>query len=89
MGESHPALYKRPFCKIKWNSLIREDLKINENETMKLNLESDIDNHYNLELFIDSKRVYISFWQTNLSVTSGQFVSWYIDDELIGSGTIN
>ena len=62
MGESHPALFKRALFvqsnEIHW---IREDLKINENETMNINLELDIDSHYNLELFTDSKRVCIYF----------------------------
>ena len=36
MGESHPALFKRAFCTSNEIHWIREDLKINENQTMNI-----------------------------------------------------
>jgi len=91
MGESHPALYKNALF-VKSNEIhwIREDLKINENETM--NVEFRIRYRQPLQsgtIYRFKKGLYILFDKPILSVTSGQFVSWYIDDELIGSGTIN
>ena len=91
MGESHPALYKKALF-VKSNEIhwIREDLKINENETM--NVEFRIRYRQPLQsgtIYRFKKGLYILFDKPILSVTSGQFVSWYIDDELIGSGTIN
>ena len=91
MGESHPALYKKALF-VKSNEIhwIREDLKINENETM--NVEFRIRYRQPLQsgtIYRFKKGLYILFHKPISSVTSGQFVSWYIDDELIGSGTIN
>ena len=91
MGESHPALYKKALF-VKSNEIhwIREDLKINENETM--NVEFRIRYRQPLQsgtIYRFKKGLYILFDKPISSVTSGQFVSWYIDDELIGSGKIN
>ncbi len=91
MGESHPALFKKALFvnsnEIHW---IREDLKINENETMNINFRI----RYRQPLqsgtvYRFKKGLYILFDKPISSVTSGQFVSWYIDGELIGSGVIN
>ena len=91
MGKSHPALYKKALF-VKSNEIhwIREDLKINENETM--NVEFRIRYRQPLQsgtIYRFKKGLYILFDKPISSVTSGQFVSWYIEDELIGSGTIN
>ena len=91
MGESHPALYKKALF-VKSNEIhwIREDLKISENDTM--NVEFRIRYRQPLQsgtIYRFKKGLYILFDKPISSVTSGQFVSWYIDDELIGSGTIN
>lgn len=91
MGESHPALFKKALFvnsnEIHW---IREDLKINENQTM--NIIFRIRYRQPLQsgtIYRFKKGLYILFNKPISSVTSGQFVSWYIDGELIGSGTIN
>ena len=91
MGESHPALFKKALFvnsnEIHW---IREDLKINENETMQI--EFRIRYRQPLQsgtLYRFKKGLYILFDKPISSVTAGQFVSWYINDELIGSGVIN
>lgn len=91
MGDSHPALFKKALFvsknEIHW---IREDLMINENQKLKV----DFRIRYRQPLqsgtiYSFKKGLYILFDNPISSVTSGQFVSWYIDDELIGSGTIN
>ena len=91
MGESHPALFKKALfvCsnEIHW---IREDLKIDENETMQI--EFRIRYRQPLQsgtLYRFKKGLYILFDKPISSVTAGQFVCWYINDELIGSGIIN
>ena len=91
MGESHPALFKKALfvCsnEIHW---IREDLKIDENETMQIQFR--IRYRQPLQsgtLYRFKKGLYILFDKPISSVTAGQFVSWYINDELIGSGIIN
>ena len=91
MGESHPALFKKALFvnsnEIHW---IREDLKIDENETMQI--EFRIRYRQPLQsgtLYRFKKGLYILFDKPISSVTAGQFVGWYINDELIGSGIIN
>ena len=91
MGESHPALFKKALFvnsnEIHW---IREDLKIDENETMQI--EFRIRYRQPLQsgtLYRFKKGLYILFDKPISSVTAGQFVSWYINDEHIGSGIIN
>ena len=91
MGESHPALFKKALfvCsnEIHW---IREDLKIDENERMQI--EFRIRYRQPLQsgtLYRFKKGLYILFDKPISSVTAGQFASWYINDELIGSGIIN
>ena len=91
MGESHPALFKKALFvnsnEIHW---VREDLKIDENETMQI--EFRIRYRQPLQsgtLYRFKKGLYILFDKPISSVTAGQFVSWYINDELIGSGIIN
>ena len=91
MGESHPALFKKALFvssnEIHW---IREDLKIDENETMQIQFR--IRYRQPLQsgtLYRFKKGLYILFDKPISSVTAGQFVSWYINDELIGSGIIN
>ena len=91
MGETHPGLFKKALFvsknEIHW---IREDLMINENQKLKV----DFRIRYRQPLqsgtiYSFKKGLYILFDNPISSVTSGQFVSWYIDEELIGSGTIN
>ena len=91
MGESHPALFKKALFvnsnEIHW---IREDLKIDENEIMQI--EFRIRYRQPLQsgtLYRFKKGLYILFDKPISSVTAGQFVGWYINDELIGSGIIN
>ena len=87
----YPALFKKALFvnsnEIHW---IREDLKIDENETMQI--EFRIRYRQPLQsgtLYRFKKGLYILFDKPISSVTAGQFVSWYINDELIGSGIIN
>tara|TARA_B100001175_G_scaffold317939_1_gene337918 strand:+ start:7040 stop:8227 length:1188 start_codon:yes stop_codon:yes gene_type:complete len=91
MGESHPALFKKALFvnsnEIHW---IREDLKIYENETMEVKFRIRYRQPlHTATLFMFKKGLYMLFDKPISSVTSGQFVSWYLDDELIGSGIIS
>jgi len=40
-------------------------------------------------LYQFEKGLFVSFDQPQSAITSGQFVAWYIDDELVGSGVIS
>jgi tRNA-specific 2-thiouridylase len=40
-------------------------------------------------LFQTEEALYVSFQAPQSAITSGQFVAWYQDEELIGSGVIS
>ena len=91
MGDKHPGLYKRAlFVKNSDIHWIREDLKLSENHSLIVKFRI----RYRQPLkkgtiykFRDG--IYILFKNPISSVTPGQFVTWYIKDELIGSGIIS
>ena len=91
MGESHPALFRKALFvnsnDIHW---VREDLEIYENESLKVQFRIRYRQPIQSGTIYNFKKgLYILFENPISSVTSGQFVSWYIKDELIGSGVIN
>lgn len=90
-GSSHPGLFKKALYiqeeEIHW---IREDLKLNEDETMEVMVR--IRYRQPLQkatLHKAAKGLYIEFEKPQSAITEGQFAAWYLDDELIGSGVIN
>ena len=91
MGEKHPALFKMAlFVNSKDIHWVRDDQKIKNNQSM----EVDFRVRYRQPLqsgtiYKYDEGLYLLFKKPVSSVTSGQFVSWYIDEELIGSGVIN
>ena len=91
MGDKHPGLYKRAlFVKntdIHW---IREDLKVNENHSLIVKFRIRYRQPLKKGTIYKFKDgLYILFKNPISSVTPGQFVSWYVKDELIGSGIIS
>ena len=91
MGEKHPALFKMAlFVNSKDIHWVRDDQKIKNNQS----LEVDFRVRYRQPLqsgtiYKYDEGLYLLFKKPVSSVTSGQFVSWYIDEELMGSGVIN
>ena len=90
-GEDHPGLYRNGLTVKKENiHWIREDLKIDiDTPTVydsriryrqKLTPCSITYNKFGLK---------VSFKEIQRGITPGQFISWYKNDELIGSGIIN
>jgi len=91
MGEKHPALFKMAlFVNSKDIHWVRDDQKIKNNQSLEVDfrvryrqpLQSGTIHKYD-------EGLYLLFKKPVSSVTSGQFVCWYIDEELIGSGVIN
>ena len=90
-GKNHPGLYRNTLevseSEIHW---IREDLKLNLGESMQVMariryrqpLESAL-------VFRSEKGLYVSFESPQSAITEGQFVAWYLEDELVGSGVIS
>jgi tRNA-specific 2-thiouridylase len=90
-GENHPGLYRNGLTvnneNIHW---IREDLKIG----MDTPTVYDSRIRYRQKLTpcsinYDELGLKVSFEETQRGITPGQFISWYKNDELIGSGIIN
>jgi tRNA-specific 2-thiouridylase len=90
-GKEHPGLYKKVLFvaneELHW---VREDLELREAETMKV--KARIRYRQTLEdanLYKVENGLYVEFENFQSAITEGQFVAWYINDELIGSGVIS
>lgn len=90
-GKNHPGLLKKAlFIKDHELHWIREDLKLELNETM--NVQARIRYRQPLEeamLYKVEDGLFIEFKNFQSAITEGQFAAWYIDDELVGSGVIS
>ena len=90
-GKEHPGLFKKALFvnndELHW---IREDLSLNLDETLKV--KARIRYRQSLQNAILQKfdsGLYVEFEQCQSAITEGQFVAWYLNDELIGSGVIS
>ncbi|WP_341215486.1 tRNA 2-thiouridine(34) synthase MnmA [uncultured Wocania sp.] len=90
-GKEHPGLYKKALFvtneELHW---IREDLALNVDETMQVNAR--IRYRQSLQkatLHKVDSGLYVEFEALQSAITEGQFVAWYLNDELIGSGVIS
>jgi len=89
-GNSHPGLYREALrvlsSQVHW---IREDLKLPVGQT--LNVSARIRYRqplFEATLFQKENYLYLFFKEPQSAVTPGQFVAWYLGNELVGSGTI-
>ncbi|MEK6155159.1 tRNA 2-thiouridine(34) synthase MnmA [Flavobacteriaceae bacterium 3-367] len=90
-GKSHPGLYRRTLFvtndELHW---VRPDLELHIDESMEVMariryrqpLQKAILHQIDCGLYVD-------FEEKQSAITEGQFVAWYINDELIGSGVIS
>ena len=90
-GKNHPGLYKKVLFvhqeEVHW---IREDLKLQVDESMSV--MARIRYRQALEkatIYQVDSGLYVEFEDAQSAITEGQFVAWYLDDELIGSGVIS
>lgn len=90
-GKTHPGLYRRTLFvneeEIHW---VRTDLSLPIDE----NLEVKARIRYRQELQVATLYkvaggMYVDFNKPQSAITEGQFVAWYLGDELIGSGVIS
>lgn len=90
-GKDHPGLYRSGlFVKNEEIHWIREDLKLKVGE--KLEVKARIRYRQALEnavLHLTVSGLYVIFDSPQSAITEGQFVAWYSDDELLGSGVIS
>lgn len=90
-GKAHPGLLKKALFvhndELHW---IREDLELRDGETMSV--LARIRYRQALEKAILHKvetGLYVEFENYQSAIAEGQFVAWYLNDELIGSGVIS
>jgi tRNA-uridine 2-sulfurtransferase len=90
-GKEHPGLLKKALFvsneELHW---IREDLELSVDETMSV--KARIRYRQPLQkakLYKVDSGLYVEFDEFQSAITEGQFVAWYLDDELVGSGVIH
>ena len=90
-GKNHSGLYRNVLFvsneEIHW---IREDLTLNVGENMQV--EARIRYRQALEkatLYRVENGLYVEFENKQSAIQEGQFVAWYINEELLGSGVIS
>lgn len=89
-GESHPGLYKGGlFVRKEDIHWLREDLALQEGESAnylaRVRYRQKL---FPVKLHQTANGLYILFDQPQKAITPGQFVAWYREDEMIGSGVI-
>ena len=91
LGSEHTGLFRKSLFienfEVHW---IRQDLKLENGEEMEV--LARIRYRQPLQkatLYQFETRLYVAFENPQSAITEGQFVAWYIENELIGSGVIN
>ncbi|WP_026705128.1 tRNA 2-thiouridine(34) synthase MnmA [Flavobacterium soli] len=91
LGSEHPGLFKKALfveqSEVHW---IRQDLELKAGE--KMEVMARIRYRQPLQkatLHQFDNGMYVAFEEPQSAITEGQFVSWHIGDELIGSGVIS
>jgi tRNA-specific 2-thiouridylase len=90
-GKEHPGLYKKALFvtneELHW---IRPDLALKVDETMpvmaRIRYRQALDK---ATLHKVEGGLYVEFEAFQSAITEGQFVAWYLNDELVGSGVIS
>jgi len=89
-GKNHKGLYRKAlFIPNDEIHYIREDLRLSNGESLEV--KARIRYRQPLEkatIYKTEKGLFVLFKNEQSAITEGQFVTWYIDDELIGSGVI-
>ena len=89
-GKNHQGLYRNHlFVKKEEEHWVREDLSLKIGE--KLPVKARIRYRQTLQEALLEKTnegLSIQFNEPQFSIAQGQFVAWYLDDELVGSGVI-
>ncbi|PKG42381.1 tRNA 2-thiouridine(34) synthase MnmA [Psychroflexus sp. MES1-P1E] len=89
-GKTHPGLHKKGLWvtndEVHW---IRQDLELKEGDTMEV--MARIRYRQPLEkakLYKMKDELYVIFEDEQTAISEGQFVAWYHEDEVLGSGVI-
>ncbi|WP_416135525.1 tRNA 2-thiouridine(34) synthase MnmA [Aquimarina sp. 2201CG5-10] len=90
-GKNHPGLYRKALFitndEVHW---VREDLRLQVDQ--EIEVMARIRYRQPLEkatLYQVDSGMYVVFENNQSAITEGQFVAWYLDSELVGSGVIS
>jgi tRNA-specific 2-thiouridylase len=90
-GKNHPGIYRKALFinkdEVHW---VRKDLTIHTDETLEV--KARIRYRQPLQdatLHQTENGMYVVFKEAQASITEGQFVAWYDNEELLGSGVIS
>lgn len=89
-GKDHPGLYRRTLFvsneELHW---VRPDLALQVDETMEIMARIRYRQELQrAKLYKVDAGLYVDFEERQSAITEGQFVAWYVDEELLGSGVI-
>ena len=90
LGSQHPGLFKNTLfivqSEVHW---IRADLALANSETMEVMARIRYRQPLQKAILHQFESgMYVAFEEPQSAITEGQFVAWYLDDELVGSGVI-
>lgn len=90
-GKNHPGLYRKALLvkseEVHW---IRPDLALKVGDSIKISARIRYRQPLNKAmLYCAEEGIYVWFDEMQSAITEGQFVAWYQEDELIGSGVIS
>ncbi|WP_310560808.1 tRNA 2-thiouridine(34) synthase MnmA [Flavobacterium sp.] len=90
LTSQHPGLFKKALfiekSEVHW---IRTDLALANGETMGVMARIRYRQPLQKAILHQFENgMYVSFEEPQSAITEGQFVAWYLDDELVGSGVI-
>ncbi len=90
-GKEHPGLFRKAlFVANKEVHWVRKDLAIANDDELKV--QARIRYRQELQeatLHQTENGLYVLFENPQSAITEGQFVAWYLEDELVGSGVIS
>ncbi len=91
LGSHHPGLFKKALfiekSEVHW---IREDLTLAHGESMEVMARIRYRQPLQKAILHQFENgMYVSFDESQSAITEGQFVAWYLEDELVGSGVIS
>jgi tRNA-specific 2-thiouridylase len=90
-GKEHPGLFRKAlFVKNEEVHWVRKDLAIAPDSELKV--QARIRYRQELQeatLHQTENGLYVLFEKAQSAITGGQFVAWYLEDELVGSGVIS
>jgi tRNA-specific 2-thiouridylase len=90
-GSNHPGLFRKALFvrndEVHW---VREDLQIKNGQTMQVFARIRYRQELQAaQLYQFENGLYVLFQEPQSAITAGQFVAWYINEELVGSGVIS